>query len=52
MILTTAKEGDEMQPLEFYRNIPAKQCSQCQEEMTEMYDCYYTECERCSNEVE
>jgi formylmethanofuran dehydrogenase subunit E len=41
-----------MMPIEFYRNIPAKQCSQCGEEMVEMHECYFNECEHCLRKVE
>ncbi|RWR08098.1 protein YhfH [Siminovitchia fortis] len=41
-----------MLPIEFYRNIPAKQCCQCGEEMHEMHECYFNECERCLSKAE
>lgn len=31
--------------LDFYRNIPRKECTKCGHEVQEQFDCYITECE-------
>ncbi|MCI2252958.1 protein YhfH [Domibacillus sp. 8LH] len=41
-----------MMPLEFYRNIPGKECCQCGAQITEQHESYHTECERCLSKVE
>jgi ArsR family metal-binding transcriptional regulator len=34
-------------PVEFFRNIPKKVCSECGEQMEEQAESYLFECERC-----
>lgn len=36
-----------MQSLEFYRNIPNKECRECGEQFIEQAESYIYECERC-----
>jgi hypothetical protein len=39
--------GNTMMDLEFYRNIPKKECSECGCEIQEQHESYLYECERC-----
>ncbi len=41
-----------MMPLEFYRNIPMKECSQCGNKIVEQHESYHSECERCLSKIE
>ncbi|PWA08395.1 YhfH family protein [Pueribacillus theae] len=34
-------------PLEFFRNMPKKRCTECGKEMEEMHESYMNECEHC-----
>jgi ArsR family metal-binding transcriptional regulator len=34
-------------PVEFYRNLPKKECAECGEHMEEQAESYLLECERC-----
>jgi hypothetical protein len=36
--------------VEFFRNLPPKQCSCCGQEVREMHDCYTHQCETCETE--
>jgi ribosomal protein L37AE/L43A len=36
-----------MLTLEFYRNLPPKQCRECGEEIVEQHESYLYECEKC-----
>ncbi|EIT86743.1 hypothetical protein A374_04194 [Fictibacillus macauensis ZFHKF-1] len=36
-----------MMTLEFYRNLPDKQCKECGKVMDEQHECYVQECEAC-----
>ncbi|WP_342526062.1 protein YhfH [Chryseomicrobium sp. FSL W7-1435] len=35
--------------VDFFRNLPAKQCSTCGDKIEEMHECYQTQCEKCSS---
>ncbi|MBM7648586.1 reverse gyrase [Bacillus ectoiniformans] len=41
-----------MMPLEFYRNIPGKECCQCGGQIIEQHESYHSECEHCLSKVE
>ncbi|MFD1926851.1 protein YhfH [Sporosarcina siberiensis] len=34
--------------LEFFKNLPAKTCSLCQNEIEEQHECYSTKCDACN----
>ncbi|OIJ18960.1 YhfH family protein [Anaerobacillus alkalidiazotrophicus] len=36
--------------VEFFKNLPPKLCSNCQQEVNEMHDCYTHKCEKCEAE--
>ncbi|KAF0818020.1 YhfH family protein [Cytobacillus firmus] len=33
--------------MEFFRNLPAKQCSECGKSIEEQHECYGNKCEKC-----
>jgi reverse gyrase len=33
--------------VEFFRNLPAKQCSECGGSIEEQHECYGTKCDKC-----
>lgn len=35
--------------LDFFRNLPAKRCTNCGNEMEEQFDCYTHTCEDCQH---
>lgn len=37
-----------MLTLEFYRNLPKKECCECGDTMSEQHESYLYECEKCS----
>ncbi|MDM5199193.1 protein YhfH [Fictibacillus enclensis] len=39
-----------MLTLEFYRNLPEKQCRECGNKMDEQHECYVQECEHCATQ--
>ncbi|MGJ7921562.1 protein YhfH [Neobacillus sp. LXY-4] len=39
-------------PVEFYRQLPYKVCSECGEHMTEQAESYLQECDRCLSKKE
>jgi hypothetical protein len=36
-----------MSPVEFFRTLPKKQCSECGQHMEEQAESYFMECEHC-----
>ncbi|WP_242223497.1 protein YhfH [Bacillus cereus group sp. BfR-BA-01380] len=38
------------QPMEFFRNLPAKTCSHCGKEIDEQHEAYHNKCEDCTHE--
>lgn len=36
--------------IEFFRNLPPKQCTKCGHEIDEMHESYTNQCEKCENE--
>ncbi|MCJ8005946.1 protein YhfH [Lederbergia wuyishanensis] len=34
--------------IEFFKNLPAKKCTECGEKITEQHECYGTKCDKCS----
>ena len=36
-----------MSPVEFFRNLPAKECPECGQHMEEQAESYMLECDRC-----
>ncbi len=38
-------------PMEFFRNMPAKICSECGKEFEEMHESYMNECEHCLRNI-
>ncbi|WP_424923985.1 protein YhfH [Alkalibacillus almallahensis] len=36
-----------MSPVQFFRNLPKKQCTVCNKDMNEQADCYTNKCEKC-----
>ncbi|MFD1391876.1 protein YhfH [Alkalibacillus flavidus] len=36
-----------MSPVQFFRNLPKKQCAVCKRDMNEQADCYTNKCEKC-----
>lgn len=38
------------QPMEFFRNLPAKTCSHCGREIDEQHEAYHNKCEDCTHE--
>lgn len=34
--------------IEFFKNLPAKMCATCSEEITEQHDCYSNKCDKCN----
>jgi hypothetical protein len=34
--------------IEFFKNLPAKQCAQCGEKIEEQHECYGNTCDTCS----
>ncbi len=38
------------QPMEFFRNLPAKTCSNCGREIDEQHEAYHNKCEDCTHE--
>ena len=39
-------------PMDFFRNLPAKQCTECGEHIEEQAESYLTECDRCLSKRE
>ncbi|WP_422723703.1 protein YhfH [Jeotgalibacillus soli] len=37
--------------MEFYRNIPPKQCASCGDKMEEQAEAYSTVCDKCSSSI-
>ncbi|GAA0471344.1 protein YhfH [Alkalibacillus silvisoli] len=37
-----------MSPVQFFRNLPKKQCVVCKQDMVEQADCYTNKCEKCN----
>lgn len=37
--------------VEYFRNLPAKQCVTCGEKMEEMHECYQDQCDTCSSQA-
>ncbi|MDN7247319.1 protein YhfH [Planococcus shenhongbingii] len=35
--------------VEFFKNLPPKQCSNCGEKVEEQHECYGSQCESCNN---
>ncbi|MBF4501323.1 YhfH family protein [Savagea sp. SN6] len=35
--------------VQFFKNLPAKQCATCGTEIEEMHECYSNQCETCNN---
>ncbi|OLN23815.1 YhfH family protein [Domibacillus antri] len=35
--------------VEFFKNLPAKQCASCGSQIEEQHDCYSNTCHSCSN---
>ncbi len=35
--------------VEFFKNLPAKQCTECGEKMEEQSECYSNTCEKCNH---
>ncbi|RDI47849.1 YhfH-like protein [Falsibacillus pallidus] len=33
--------------LEFFKNLPAKNCSECGQQMDEQHECYGNKCDKC-----
>lgn len=33
--------------VEFFKNLPAKKCSNCGEKIEEQHECYGSQCEKC-----
>lgn len=36
--------------VEFFKNLPPKQCENCGQEIEEMHECYTNHCEKCETE--
>lgn len=34
--------------IEFFKNLPAKMCVTCSEEIAEQHDCYSNKCDKCN----
>lgn len=34
--------------IEFFKNLPAKMCITCGDEISEQHDCYNNECDKCN----
>lgn len=34
--------------VEFFKNLPAKQCEQCGKEIDEQHECYSNKCDACN----
>lgn len=34
--------------VEFFKNLPSKQCTSCGENIEEQHECYGTQCESCN----
>ena len=34
--------------IEFFKNLPAKTCTTCGDEIAEQHECYHNECEKCN----
>lgn len=37
--------------VEYFRNLPAKQCATCGDKLEEMHECYQTQCEKCNSQA-
>ena len=42
----------QMKPLEFYRNLPDKECRECGSKIKEQHESYLYECEQCMGKHE
>ncbi|MBS4193594.1 protein YhfH [Lederbergia citri] len=34
--------------IDFFKNLPAKKCTECGEKIAEQHECYGTKCDQCS----
>ncbi|MBM4764179.1 protein YhfH [Bacillus sp. B15-48] len=37
--------------VEFFRNLPAKNCTECGEPINEQHECYGSKCDTCMNPI-
>ncbi|MBS4204126.1 protein YhfH [Lederbergia citrea] len=35
--------------VDFFKNLPPKQCTECGEQIAEQHECYGTKCDRCND---